>query len=174
MMPARPRDVRRGIRDRILGLVVSDGYTTDTSEGYGHSARDAWSEAEYPLLPQYEADSLAHLSFAVLDEEQIEGVGSVNLDVDREPLGRQLVRVRYLFETRPARWWDDWDAAADAGRAIAEALLDDDLGLSAWDATVSLDRTWLRRLPLGAGQDGGRWLLCEVRLLILYPIALGS
>lgn len=107
-----PAAARALVTARIAALTPDVGYAQGTA---------AWVEALVPLIPEFEPEPKAHLSFFVDDRQQ-------SLKRTRANSGEQLLvntpaRIRFLFRLRPNSRKDDWDAASDAARAVWRQLL---------------------------------------------------
>ena len=96
-----PSEVRQAITTRIAALPVDSSY--------GSTATDAWREAKVPLVPEYDPEPAAHLSFFVDNR-------NLNLNRSRANASEQLYprtiwTIRFLSRMRATARVDDWDKA---------------------------------------------------------------
>jgi hypothetical protein len=173
MSPAyTPDEIRQLLAARILTLVVTDGYSSSSKNGYGHGANDAWREADEPLLPEWEPSVGSHLAFWVDDRELLDTRQSLSVveDPANWPEAASPIVVRFLFELRAGTARKrDWDGAARAGVALFRHLL-----AEGWtDAlTVSTTDRPVTRKPLQI--EGDDWLMVEVRVRVRFKLSLAE
>ena len=125
-----PAEVRQLVTARIVALTPDAGY----SQGQA-----AWVQSVIPLVPEFEPEPMALLSFFVDDLD-------MSLLPSREVANGELLvsgtlRVRFLIRLRPNSRIADWDGASTAARAIWRHLLTES---GSWNGELNV-------LPVEAG-----------------------
>jgi hypothetical protein len=164
-----PDEVHAAISARVETLSPTDGYSSDSANGYGHGANDAWRESDRPLVPELAPKNAAHLSFFV-DDRSIEDLETRQDVDDDEPEVASTIVVRFLFELRPNCETRDWKASGRAGVHVLRHLLKE-----GWDSgfVVRPDRQLMQRSFVGS-DAGGTWVRVDLRLRVLYILSLAS
>ena len=119
-----PAEARQLVTTRITTLSPGAGYAQGAT---------AWVESVVPLVPEFDPEPKAHLSFFVDDRD-------LSLMPSRQGTNGELLviathRVRFLFRLRPNSRVADWDSASDAARALWRHLLTE---AAAWTGALNL------------------------------------
>lgn len=160
MTPVLPGDVRDAITDRIEAMTPLAGYSWGSD--------DAWSESEVALVPEWQADTQAHLSFFVDDREaEVDTTTRQLVAPDDTMMVVSPMVIRFLFQIRPDQRKTDWDASARAAVHVLREVCRDEYDI---DLICIPDRRVMSRIPLGVAE----FLAVEVRIIARYPLNLAD
>jgi hypothetical protein len=138
-----PASARQAITERIAALVVS-GY-----EG------DAWTEARVPLVPEYDPEPKAQLSFFV-DNRQIT-ILPTRANALEPLLVGSVWTVRFLYRLRANARISDWDGSDAARVALWKHLL-------SWESELRLSPA----PDFSTSRILGDWVVVETRFLVKF------
>ena len=148
-----PEAVQALITARIVALAPTSDYYQQTT--------DAWRESNVPLIPAYDPDPLAHLSFFVDDS-----IGRLrpNSEAPSDSLFfSSPIEVQFLARIRASDRIPDWHRATKALRALWRQLLSFSADWSG-DMTLIGDPNFYDRRVVGTGD----YVVCRLRLTAIY------